>query len=254
MTENCIIQKVIWVTETRGTDIYLACHLPVPLILNHNLSWPWEGKVLAILFVLFIKYLQADTPQWIFNGDAGHWGIPTCSAPPGGELRHLVPPLLLKVVALHAADGLGGLASNHNHHLNGQKGIRESTPSAALHQLLLTSHEGVGISGERLCDHLRAAGRSPHACACRLHQSPLVGRQQVVLHGLDEVVFTRAAVLYQRLLLHPLKTQTGRGETHSVELQQSHAPLNDQKVASLSVLFCTFISLLDGNWYSLDTL
>lgn len=52
--------------------------------------------------------------------------------------------------------------------------------------------------------YLWTAGRCPHAGACSLHQSPLVSRQQVVLHGLNQVIFTGAAVLNQRLLLHPL--------------------------------------------------
>lgn len=64
--------------------------------------------------------------------------------------------------------------------------------------------------------YLRTAGWRPHPCACGFHQSPLVSWQQVVLHGLDQVVFTRAAVLYQRLLLHPLNTaKTAREEAFS---------------------------------------
>lgn len=65
----------------------------------------------------------------------------------------------------------------------------------------------------KLGGYLGATGRGPHPRASRFHQSPLVGRQQVVLHGLDQVVFTRTAVLDQRLLLHPLPTQTGSEKT-----------------------------------------
>lgn len=57
--------------------------------------------------------------------------------------------------------------------------------------------------------YLGAAGGRPHAGACSLHQSPLVSRQQVVLHGLNQVIFTCATVLNQGLFLHPL-TQSDR--------------------------------------------
>lgn len=56
-----------------------------------------------------------------------------------------------------------------------------------------------------LCVYLRTAGWGSHASAGGLHQGSLVGWQQVILHGFNQVVFTRAAVLNQRLLLHPLK-------------------------------------------------
>lgn len=55
-----------------------------------------------------------------------------------------------------------------------------------------------------LKNYLWTAGRYSHACACSFHQSPLVSWQQVVLHGLNQVVFTRTAILNQRLLLHTL--------------------------------------------------
>lgn len=41
----------------------------------------------------------------------------------------------------------------------------------------------------------------PHA----LHQHALLCGQQVVLHGFDEVIFARTAVLHQRFLLYPLR-------------------------------------------------
>lgn len=79
-----------------------------------------------------------------------------------------------------------------------------------------------------MCGHLRTAGWRPHPCACSFHQSPLVSGQQVILHGLDQVVFTCAAVLYQRLLLHPLNTareeELVRGGILIISLIQ-HEPL-----------------------------
>lgn len=56
----------------------------------------------------------------------------------------------------------------------------------------------------RQVKYLWTAGGRPHAGACSLHQSPLVSRQQMVLHGLNQVIFTCAAVLNQGLFLHPL--------------------------------------------------
>lgn len=41
----------------------------------------------------------------------------TCSASPGGKLSNLIPPLLLKIIALHAANGFGRLPAHHDHHL-----------------------------------------------------------------------------------------------------------------------------------------
>lgn len=45
----------------------------------------------------------------------------TCSASPGRKLSYLVPAALLKVIALHAADRLRRLATNHNHDLQKDK-------------------------------------------------------------------------------------------------------------------------------------
>ena len=45
----------------------------------------------------------------------------TCSASPGGKLSNLVPPVLVEIVTFHAADRLGGLATNHNHDLQKDK-------------------------------------------------------------------------------------------------------------------------------------
>lgn len=45
----------------------------------------------------------------------------TCSAPPGRKLSNLVPSVLLKIIALHAADRLGCLATDHNHDLQKDK-------------------------------------------------------------------------------------------------------------------------------------
>lgn len=56
----------------------------------------------------------------------------------------------------------------------------------------------------RQVKYLWTAGGRPHAGACSLHQSPLVSRQQMVLHGLNQVIFACAAVLNQGLFLHPL--------------------------------------------------
>lgn len=41
----------------------------------------------------------------------------TCSAPPGRKLSNLVPSVLLEIIALHAADRLRCLATDHNHDL-----------------------------------------------------------------------------------------------------------------------------------------
>lgn len=41
----------------------------------------------------------------------------TCSASPGGKLSNLIPPLLLKIIALHTANGFGCLPTYHDHHL-----------------------------------------------------------------------------------------------------------------------------------------
>lgn len=41
----------------------------------------------------------------------------TCSASPGGKLSNLIPPLLLKIIALHTANGFGCLPAHHDHHL-----------------------------------------------------------------------------------------------------------------------------------------
>lgn len=41
----------------------------------------------------------------------------TCSASPGGKLSNLIPPLLLKIIALHAANGFRCLPTHHDHHL-----------------------------------------------------------------------------------------------------------------------------------------
>lgn len=52
----------------------------------------------------------------------------TCPAPPGRQLRHLVPALLFEVVAFHAPDGLRRLAPDHYHQLEGQKCQRLNEP------------------------------------------------------------------------------------------------------------------------------
>lgn len=51
----------------------------------------------------------------------GGLGPLTCSASPGRKLSYLVPAALLKVIALHAADRLRRLATNHNHDLQKDK-------------------------------------------------------------------------------------------------------------------------------------
>lgn len=45
----------------------------------------------------------------------------TCPASPRRKLSNLVPSVLLKVIAFHTADGLGRLATNHDHHLQKDK-------------------------------------------------------------------------------------------------------------------------------------
>lgn len=45
----------------------------------------------------------------------------TCSASPWGKLSNLIPPLLLKIIALHTANGFGRLPSHHNHHLHSKE-------------------------------------------------------------------------------------------------------------------------------------
>lgn len=52
----------------------------------------------------------------------------TCSASPGGELSNLIPPVLLKIIALHTADGLGCLAANHDHDLQKDKWTLAGSP------------------------------------------------------------------------------------------------------------------------------
>lgn len=81
--------------------------------------------------------------------------------------------------------------------------------------------------------YLRTTGWSPHACACRLHQCSLVGWQQVILHGFDQVVFTRAAILNQRLLFNPL-----------TQPQRDREPFSRQDLQSASVWFWLSSSLL----------
>lgn len=53
----------------------------------------------------------------------------TCSASPGGKLSDLVPAILFKVIALHAADGLGCLATNHDHDLQRDKWTLAGCPN-----------------------------------------------------------------------------------------------------------------------------
>lgn len=53
--------------------------------------------------------------------------------------------------------------------------------------------------------HLWVADWRAYSGADRLHQGALLGWQQVVLHGLNQVVFTSTAILHQRFLLHPLQ-------------------------------------------------
>lgn len=53
--------------------------------------------------------------------NSGWGGGLTCSASPGRKLSYLIPAALLKVIALHAADCLRCLASNHNHDLQKDK-------------------------------------------------------------------------------------------------------------------------------------
>lgn len=60
--------------------------------------------------------------------------------------------------------------------------------------------------------YLWAAGWSSHASASSLHQRPLLCRQKVVLHGFDQVVFARTAILDQGLFLHPLVIRADREE------------------------------------------
>lgn len=52
----------------------------------------------------------------------------TCSASPGGKFSDLVPPVLFEVIAFHAADRLGGLATNHNHDLQKDKQTLAGSP------------------------------------------------------------------------------------------------------------------------------
>lgn len=66
--------------------------------------------------------------------------------------------------------------------------------------------------------HLGTAGWSPHPCASGLHQSPLVSRQQVILHSLNQVVFTGTAVLNKTLLLHAL-TQREKEQTSVIQMR-----------------------------------
>lgn len=45
----------------------------------------------------------------------------TCPASPRWKLSNLVPSVLLKIIAFHTADGLGCLATNHDHDLQKDK-------------------------------------------------------------------------------------------------------------------------------------
>lgn len=69
------------------------------------------------------------------GGQLAHWQTMrlTCSASPGGKLSNLVPAILLEVIALHAADGLGCLATNHDHDLQRDKWTLAGCPNIQTH-------------------------------------------------------------------------------------------------------------------------
>lgn len=69
------------------------------------------------------------------RGQPAHWETMrlTCSASPGGKLSDLVPAILLEVIALHAADGLGCLATNHDHDLQRDKWTLAGCPNIQTH-------------------------------------------------------------------------------------------------------------------------
>lgn len=163
-------------------------------------------ELLQMSFNITVKYCQVcgwnEAKQkkvkavWIlWDGSvySSSW-LPTCSAPSCRKFSHLVPSLLLEVETLNTADSFGRLTSNHHHHLNAMR-ERLKTPKH-----ITTPQWWPDL-------YLWAGDGRSHPGPSGLHQSSLVSWQQVVLHGLDQVVFTCTAVLYQGLLLYTLTAQ-----------------------------------------------
>lgn len=95
----------------------------------------------------------------------------TCSTSPGGQISHLVPAVLLEVVALHAANGFWRLTAHHDHHLHTGtvKGNKTNTE-----QLCTNGHSCVsGYFGD--------ADWSSWSGPVGLDEVPLVRWQQVIL-------------------------------------------------------------------------
>lgn len=95
----------------------------------------------------------------------------TCSTSSGGQISHLVPAVLLEVVALHTADGFWCLTAHHDHHLHTAtvKGNKTN-----MEQLCTSVHSrGFGYFGD--------ADWSSWSCPVGLDEVPLVRWQQVIL-------------------------------------------------------------------------
>lgn len=90
--------------------------------------------------------------------------------------------------------------------------------------------------------HLRVADWCAHSGADRLHHGALLGWQQVVLHGLNQVVLTSAAVLHQSLLLHPLHNRTYSYTIRHVSMQVYRHVLSRLIWRSISVSYKNIIA------------
>lgn len=121
---------------------------------------------------------------------------PTCSTPSGGQISHLVPAVLLEVVALHTADGFWCLTAHHDHHLH--TGTVEGSKSSAEQQCSECSGSFSGYFGD--------ADWGSWSRPVGLDEVSLVRWQQVILQGFYEEVFAGVVVLDQGLFLHNLKT------------------------------------------------
>lgn len=95
----------------------------------------------------------------------------TCSTSSGGQIGHLVPAVLLEVVALHTADGFGCLTAHHDHHLH--TGTVTSTR---------TNREQLGTNVHWcVWGYFGDADWGPGSRPVSLDEVPLVRWQQVVL-------------------------------------------------------------------------
>lgn len=130
--------------------------------------------------------------------------VPTGPAAPRGQVGHLVPAVLLEVVTLHAADGLGSLAAHHDHHLRSHGGTLGHSDTGGV---------GSGPTCACVLGYLWDADGRSRSGPVRLDEVPLVGGQQVILHCFYQEIFTGVVVLDQSFFLHILKASGRRSRS-----------------------------------------